>query len=146
MKLPDSITIMQVPDLCMPYDTVADWRIIKGRLVVSYVSLGDRIFEYLLAHHEIDEAMLCCMQGITAQQVDKFDETFERMREPNDISSEPGEQFAAPYHFAHSTAEANERVLALALGVKWGQYNDAVELAFKRVRDVRRQAKAKDSL
>ena len=133
------ISIMCVSDEAMPYDTVADWRFLNERLIVAHVSLGNELFEYLLVHHEIDEATICCMQGITVAQVDEFDENFERKRPENDITSEAGEQSDAPYHFAHCTAEALERTLALALGVKWGDYSTAIEVAFKRVRSARRQ-------
>ena len=135
-----SIIAEKVQDADMPYDTVADWRMVGFALTVKYVHLGDALFEYLLVHHEIDEAQICRMQGIEVSQVDEFDENFERKRPENDMESEPGNESDAPYHFAHTTAEAMERTLALALGVVWGDYMKAIEDAFKRVRQNRRKA------
>ncbi len=136
-----NITTWMVQDDEMPYDTVADWRVIDyGSLCVKYVRLDNPIFEYLLVHHEIDEAQICRLQGIDVSQVDEFDENFERKRPADDNESEPGDESDAPYHFAHTTAEALERSLALALGVVWGDYMKAIENAFKRVRKNRRAA------
>jgi hypothetical protein len=134
-----TVVVSIMPDEAMPYDTVADWRALEnGTLVVNHVVLGDPLFEYLLVHHEIDEAQICRMQGIEVSQVDEFDESYERKRPENDMESEPGNESDAPYHFAHTTAEASERVLALALGVVWGDYMKAIEDAFRRVRKNRR--------
>ena len=133
------IIIERVDDDVMPYDTVADWRIEEpNTLFVKHVVLSHPLYEFLLVHHEIDEAQICRMQGIDVSQVDRFDEDFERQRPENDMESEPGNETAAPYHFAHTTAEVPERVLALALGVVWGDYMKDIEDAFRRVRRNRR--------
>jgi len=136
---PNRIESWLVADEQMPYDTVADWRLNDfGCLRVTYVSLGNMLYEYLLVHHEYDEAQICMLQGIDVAQVDEFDENYERKRPEHDTESEPGNESDAPYHFAHTTAEALERSLALALGVVWGDYMKAIEDAFKRVRKNRR--------
>ncbi len=128
-----------VMDTEMPYDTVADWRNLDRHILsVKHVGLSNPLHEYLLVHHEIDEAQLCRLKGIEVSQVDEFDEAFERKRPENDMESEPGNESDAPYHFAHTTAEALERTLALALGVVWGDYMKDIEKAFVRVRTARR--------
>ncbi len=134
---PSAVTIEKVADTEMPYDTVSDWRYDGATLIIRYVNLGNSNFELLLVHHEMDEAIICKKQGVTVAQVDEFDEEFERTRLPDDTESEPGDEPDAPYHFAHTTAEALERSLALALGVKWGDYMIAIEDAFIRVRKAR---------
>ena len=139
---PFTIDILQVTEVAQRYDTVADWQLDKGKLTIYYVNLGDALHNWLLIHHEIDEACLCAMAGITQAQVDEFDENYERTRAPDDTDSEPGDQANAPYHFAHTAAEAMERTLALALGVIWGDYMEAIEEAFKRVRKARAKSRS----
>ncbi len=132
------IEIEQVPDTAMPYDSVADWRwTAPGTLRITYVKLYNTEFEWLLWHHELDEAMLCTHKGVTVEQVDEFDKQYEAKRKPGD-NSEPGDQTEAPYHFAHTGAELNERALAATIGVVWGNYIKAIDAAFERVRKARR--------
>lgn len=134
------IQIDKVLDTAMPYDTIADWRwqpMLSQLLLITYVDLGNPNFEWLLWHHELNEALLCREQGITVAQVDKFDKEYEAGRKPGD-DSEPGDQTEAPYHFAHTGAELNERALAATLGVVWGDYIKAIDTAFERVRKARR--------
>ena len=132
------VSIEKVADVEMPYNTVADWREdLDGRLIIRYVDLGDRDFEFLLWSHELHEAILCARSGVTAQMVDEFDEQFERSRELGD-DSEAGDSLKAPYHWQHCVAEAGERVLAIALGVDWAEYATAVDKAFWRVCNARK--------
>jgi hypothetical protein len=130
------VRILKVSDTEMPYDTIADWRWLENNLFIHYVDLGNPIYEWLLWHHEMDEATLCKHKGIDAAQVDEFDKDFERKRKYGD-TSEPGDETKAPYHFAHTGAELNERALAATLGIVWGDYGLAIDRAFERVRKAR---------
>jgi len=100
------------------YNTLGDW-IWRGsqlniRLSREFAQEDPR-YGVLLVTHELVEALLCRGAGISTRQVDAFDMAFKG-------NGEPGDEPSAPYHRQHRMAEAAERALAAALGVKWRQY------------------------
>lgn len=122
-------------------------------LHIRVSKMSDPRHELLVFHHELTEALLCREAGVTAEQVDAWDEEYERRRgelfKDDEIrkehpavpemtgfamtcgcwitrTSEPGDDIHAPYHAAHATATECERKIAKALGVGWAAYNDEV--------------------
>lgn len=79
-----------------------------------------------MAIHELCEVVMCKHNGITQQQVDKFDLEFEAHRHP-DNKDEPGDDPKAPYIHEHCIATGIERILAAELGVDWKSYEEELE-------------------
>jgi hypothetical protein len=73
---------------------------------------------WLIAIHELIEAALCEVAGITEKQVDEFDMS----AEIQDFAGEPGDLHDAPYYRQHQIASGIERLLAAEMGVDWLTY------------------------
>lgn len=86
--------------------------------------IGDK-FALLVALHELIEVTLCEERGITCEQVDTFDKSFELHR-PAGNEDEPGDDPAAPYQKEHFFATSLERLMAAELGVDWKKYDEAI--------------------
>jgi len=124
---PMVITITTAPTSKMRYPTVGDWQFEPdGSLHITVAKMPNRHYEFLVALHEIVEAMLCKQSGVAQHTVDNFDMSYERHRKSND-NSEPGDARGAPYHRQHVIASVTERLAAELLKVDWNRYNDAVE-------------------
>jgi len=76
--------------------------------------------EYLLAVHELLEALLCRFQGIAQKQVDDFDMSTSQTQIHNDGYSEHGFHPKAPYKNQHSFAFIIEQLLAKELKLELG--------------------------
>jgi len=123
------------------YDTVGDYFGKHGVWHFRVSRLGDYRYEVCVFLHEIIEFMLCRVAGIKMKDINRFDMEYERWRAaPVDhggekgigpcgceLYEEPGDDPHAPYHQQHVTATNCERLIAEALGVKWDEYNKAVE-------------------
>lgn len=94
--------------------------------VIRVSALGDERFEELIKLHEYVEVLKCEHDGVTQEQVDKFDTEFEANRKEGN-EDEPGDDPNAPYCQQHSLATAVERLMAVALEVKWEDYAAALE-------------------
>lgn len=104
--------------------TGADWWWDAGNLEVRVaLELKDWRERACLIVHETAEAMMCRHLGITVQQVDDYDEKFER-EHPGDGTTNVGDLHDCPYRVPHNAATAMERVLAVVLGVSWQDYDD----------------------
>ena len=116
------ILIETIPHSSQRYPTCGDWkRNLDGVLVIRVSQeIGDK-YALLVAVHELIEVALCEDRGITCEQVDTFDKSFELHRKPGD-DSEPGDDSAAPYRHEHFFATSIERLLAAELNVDWGEY------------------------
>ena len=88
--------------------------------------MGNIVYEFLVAYHEQIEAMLCLKAGVKERDVTEFDKQYERNRDPDDFTSEPGDDPNAPYYVMHQIATRMERALAIELGVDWSAYEEAV--------------------
>ena len=99
------------------YDTLGDWFYENGDLHVRVSSIiGGRFEVYLIAIHELIEAILCERAGITPQQVDEFDLNY------NGIEREPGDDMNCPYRRQHRFAMLIEHLVAHELGmVEYGK-------------------------
>ncbi len=131
------INIETIPHESHRYPTVGDWWFVEPqegseekRLEVRVSNMGNWKYEYLVAMHEVDEALLCYARGIPEKVVSDFDVVFEKIREsfPEVIGDqEPGDMVSAPYNKEHVFATKIERLRAAEMGVSWDEYNDAVE-------------------
>ena len=112
------ITIESIPHNEQRYNTVGDWQFDKEGNLNIKVSETPKIGQsgfYLIAIHELIEAVLCETRDITQDEIDDWDMTI--------ISdTEPGDTKGCPYIFEHCTATGVERILASEFEVDWSQY------------------------
>ena len=101
------------------YDTVGDWQFKDGVLKIRVSKLGNVFWEHLIAVHEYCEALICMYQGVSEQDVDRFDLQYHGPGEPGDCT-------AAPYFEAHQHASGIERTLAAVLRTNWKYYDETV--------------------
>lgn len=121
------ITIKTIKHSKQRYNTVGDW-IFKGQTLTIYVSeMCDWRKEALVAVHELIETLCCKDKTINQKDVDAFDMVYESNRDPSDLTSEPGDDPAAPYHMQHKFATIVERMLAEQLGIKWEEYEATIQ-------------------
>lgn len=120
------IYVNVIPHRSQRYDTVGDWIFgDNGNLTINVSDMKDWRYEFLVAFHELIEAMLCKQRGISQEEVDDFDIAFEARRVRGDLS-EPGDNALAPYYNEHQFATCLERLMALELGVIWKEYDEKV--------------------
>lgn len=96
----------------------------SGNLTVRVTDLGDWRYNFLLARHEMDEAILCKLAGISTEEVDSYDSRPEsKSDDPDSFSGYPG----ASYQNQHNDALASEWQMSRLLGVDWQEYGKAFE-------------------
>lgn len=138
-----NVKIEVIPHDQQRYNTCGDWTFEpNGDLLIRVSRLSHNRLEMLVAVHELIEVLLCQRNGVTQEQVDKFDMQFEEDRKRKielcvqnaDAESgalaeiaEPGDDALAPYRTEHCFATAVERMLAAALGVVWADYETELE-------------------
>lgn len=86
-------------------------------------------YQFLIMIHELIEWYLVHSSGMSIEEIDKFDERFEKMRsEYPDIvgNEEPGDNDNAPYTHYHKIASRVERWLADTLHVDFSIYNSTI--------------------
>jgi hypothetical protein len=112
---------------------VGDWWFDEnGDLQIRVSKLGDWRYEFLLARHEMDEAMLCKFHGITTEQVDQGDLTMvSKNPDPDSFSGYLG----APYQYQHNDALAAEWQMSRLLDVDWIEYGKAFDPYWKEKYD-----------
>ena len=115
-----SIEIKTIPHKDQRYDTAGNWTYTGDHLTILVSDLGDPLMEYLIADHELREAVLCAHRGITEKQVDDFDLAFKGEGEPGDAPS-------CPYKREHFFATSIERLTAAELGIDWGEYEAKID-------------------
>jgi hypothetical protein len=121
------ININVIPHHDQRYDTCGDWILdtANHKLEIKISAIDNWRMEFLVAFHEMIEAVLCFDRGIDMQAVDKFDMEFERNRDVGD-NSEPGDADDAPYYKEHFFATSLERLMAAELDVDWEEYEDKI--------------------
>jgi hypothetical protein len=120
-----NIQIQTIDHKNQRYETLGDWFHVEQeepgmRAMIRVSDLGDDRYNFLIAFHELIEMVLCHERGITAEDVDNFDLTFEG-------SGEPGDHPAAPYFREHQFAMMMEQIMAQELGVDWENYTQQCE-------------------
>lgn len=134
------IVIETIPHSQQRYNTVGDWYTSKTggtvRIFVSIMDTGGWKYAFLVGVHELVEAFLCLHDGVAEESVTLFDKQYVNH------SSEPGDDPQAPYQKQHCLATGIERILAALLGVKWAEYEEALEkLIIKREEEEKNGAK-----
>jgi hypothetical protein len=104
-----------------------DWRFheIPGLkiLEVTVSDMGDWKCNFLLAFHELVEAIMCKDAGITTEMVDTDELKAQPTDDPDSFSGYPG----SCYQQQHNDALALEWMLSRLLGVKWTEYAERFE-------------------
>jgi hypothetical protein len=121
------IEVKEIEHSSQRYDTYGDWQFdADGRLNIKVSKTRNEWDSYLLAIHEIIEAVLCRYAGITEEEVDKWD-----LDHP--YSDDPGAISGCPYASQHSIAFAVEKMLADKIKRNWREYEKELEsLIYKK--------------
>jgi hypothetical protein len=108
-----------------------DWFFDKqGDLQVRVSDSGDWRFNFLVARHEMDEAILCKYNGITTEVVD-YDQKINSGSDKNDPDSYSGYP-GSPIQRFHNDALAAEWQMGRLLDVNWEDYGIAWEKFFNK--------------
>lgn len=107
------------------YRSVDDWddptETIDGLVFSTQTAdMGNMDYNFLVLMHALVEQYLCHKHGIKDAEVTKFDMDHPEM-------DNPGEDSKAPYNLEHQTANDVESMLSVALGVKWMDYETAID-------------------
>lgn len=129
-----NISIKTIPHNEQRYETAGDWwfreSVQDGEILEVRVSdMGNPLYTWLVASHEINEALRCKTDGVDEKDITVFDKAFEALRErfPSLIGDqEPGDMVSAPYHDQHVGATNIERLSAEFHGVDWDEYDTTV--------------------
>ncbi len=112
------------------YPTVGDWKWKNGNLYI-YISETKKFnYNFLVALHELCEAMLCKNKNISEKKVTDFDLMFEgeRANGLHSIVAECGDDKRAPYRRQHKFATKIEKLMAKELNVDWKKYEQAINM------------------
>lgn len=115
------ITIETINHHDQRYPTVGDWQWkAPDELLIRVSDTGAWRSTFLVALHELVEAMLCRQARVSEAAVDAFD------MGPGAHLDEPGELPDAPYHDQHVIAHIVERIVAQALKVEWTEHEERI--------------------
>ena len=114
------IIIETVPHTSQRYNTIGDWQWDGDTLQIKVSEMGDWRREFLVGIHELIETILCKQDGVTEEEVDKFDLSHPEIHEPGD---EPD----CPYSQQHNLAMLIETLLMFKLSVNQKEYEDKME-------------------
>lgn len=123
------IHIKTVPHNKQRYQTVGDyWYDEEGVLQIRVSEMGNKLYETMVAVHEICEQALTEYKGVSEQQITDFDLYYEKRREQGLVpeDSEPGFDNNAPYLFEHTLATGIEMMMCAYAGIKWNDYNNTI--------------------
>lgn len=110
------ITIETIEHKNQRYNTIGDWQFNSdGDLNIKVSELGKDYMNFLVAIHELVEAVLCKIHGISEIEVDNFDKNFKGR-------GDPGESFLSPYFYEHQLATVIETILSLEANFSWQEY------------------------
>lgn len=121
-----AIWISSIPHNAQRYDTCGDYQYVNNVLSLTISELPNRREMYLVAIHELIEAALCEAEGITHEEIDRFDIIGEGKDNALD-NLEPGDNRRAPYYHQHQIATGIERILAAEMGVDWLAYERHIQ-------------------
>lgn len=121
------INVKTIPHKNQRYDTVGDyWELHHGKLEFRVSECEDVYYEAAIFLHEFVEYFLCKANGVSVAVIDKFDIEYEKNRDPNDTTSQPGDDPESPYREEHRFAENLERLFIQELGIDWNEYDKSV--------------------
>lgn len=145
----NKVEIEVIPHEKQRYATCGDWRIVHGVgdekiLLISVSKVDDWRCWFAVAVHELFEAGCCFANGITQEQVDKFDMDYEAKREVHTspsgqwkatvsptIYDEPGDDPKAPYFVQHGLATSMERMLTTQMQLPWPDHEAMITELFE---------------
>ena len=115
------IVIETIPHEDQRYPTVGDWWVDEaGTWQIRVSEMGNEKAAFLVGIHELVEMATCLSDGITQEEVDKFDRHYAG-------EGEPGDDMDAPYWKQHQLATNVERSVASWLQVDWNEYEQLVD-------------------
>lgn len=115
-----NIEIKTIPHKEQRYDTVGDYYETPEGLKLRVSEQDNPFYEMLITIHELVEYALIKAKGISIEAIDDFDMAFKG-------EGEPGDDPESPYYHEHQMASIVERQVCEAMGVKWCDYDRAVE-------------------
>ena len=112
-----NVTIKTIPSGEHRYPTTGDWLWKDGKLTILVSDLNDTDDEFLVAIHELVEAYLCKVRGITQREVDSWDKHYEKLIKEGLVpkDGEPGDDIHAPYMEEHKAADAIEGLVEIEI-------------------------------
>ena len=114
------ISIRTIPHDQQNYDTVGNYFMgPDGWLMITVSDLGDWKKEMAVAIHELEEYTSAIGRGITIEEIDKWDMSYEG-------EGEPGDDSRAPYHPDHVFAEGIEKQSIEHWGMDWEEYGNVL--------------------
>jgi hypothetical protein len=128
LMTPDKIEIEFIPHAEQRYDTCGDWtgewgpKADQKTLRIRVSRLGSPREMFLIAIHELVEALLCEAAGVTEDEVDEWDRGYPERPDYADSPLEPGDHRVAPYNRQHRIATGIEVLLAAEMDVDWTEY------------------------
>ena len=120
------VVIKTIPHEQQRYPTCGDYFYEDGALVIQVSDLGDELKESLIVIHELVELMIVKKRGLPMDQIDAFDEAFEKARVKGN-TDEPGDDPACPYRREHCIATGVERMLAGIFNIDWKSYEQQID-------------------
>lgn len=115
------IVIETIPHAEQRYPTVGDWWVDQaGTWQIRVSEMGNEKAAFLVGIHELVEMATCLSDGVTQEEVDKFDRHYAG-------EGEPGDDMDAPYWKQHQLATTVERQAAQWLQVDWNEYEKLVD-------------------
>ncbi len=114
------IKIKTISPKKLTYNRVGDWHWEDDRLLISVANMKDFRHEWILGIHEIVEAFLCKIAGITEEEIDAFDQKHEGKFIPG-----------GPGYFQHMLATAIEMVVTSYGQINWQSYEEEISKAEK---------------
>lgn len=124
------IIIKSIPHASHRYPTCGDWWYDEGDLEIRVSEELPEKSQQLVVLHELAEVFMCAAAGVTQEQVDRFDMTYEENRKEGD-DSEPGDHTDAPYFEQHQIATFLERLAAYQMGVSWVDHEASIVKLFE---------------
>jgi hypothetical protein len=98
----------------------------NGKLNIRCLKMDNEDYMFLVCLHELIEEYLCTKRGIKEIDIQKFDQDFEKAGK----EGEPGDDRDAPYFNEHQFATEIEMLMCNELGIKWPDYDKAIEALF----------------
>ena len=80
---------------------------------------GNDLYTKLILIHALIEQAMTEHQGVSGEEIDRWDEY-------HPASMEPGDEEGCPYGVAHKLATSVERQIIDALGLNWVEYENAI--------------------
>ena len=131
-----NINIKTIPHKEHRYPTLGDyWRSADGKQEMRISEMGNDDYAFMIAVHELIEWYITEKRGIKEEDIEAFDEAFEkeRLQGLHTEKDEAGFDPRAPYVKEHTFATEIEKQLAKELGVDWEIYDTEIKALFAKL-------------